>query len=210
MKLLRRQIASVFCLSAVALAAVLILSALPQHAAPQSSAGGLVFALDPAKSQVHWTLGTTLHTVHGSFALKRGSLQLDPSTGKAEGEIVVDAISAKSGNDSRDKKMHKDVLESARFTEIIFRPDRVEGKVTAQGESTVQLHGVFLLHGNEHELTVPAHASLADDRWTATANFNIPFIDWGLKNPSTWLLKVDHAVAIELDLKGTVQNSDSQ
>jgi polyisoprenoid-binding protein YceI len=206
MKLPRRQIASILCFSAAALAAVLVLSALPQHAAPQSAAGGLVFAVDPSQSQVHWTLGTTLHTVHGTFALKKGTLQLDPSTGMAAGEIVVDATSANSGNDSRDKKMHHDVLESTRFTEILFRPDRVEGKVTSQGESAVQLHGVFLLHGTEHEFTVPIHATLAGDRWSAMANFSIPFIDWGLKNPSTWLLKVDHTVTVGLDLKGTLQN----
>jgi polyisoprenoid-binding protein YceI len=209
MNRLRRQIASISYFSAAALVVILILSALPQHAAPQSPAGGLVFALDPAQSKVHWTLGTTLHTVHGTLVLKKGALQLDPSTDKATGEIVVDATSANSDNESRDKKMHKDVLESARFTDIVFRPHRIEGKVAPQGESTVQIHGIFLLHGAEHEFTVPVHANLAADHWSATASFKIPFIDWGLKNPSTWLLKVDHAVTIELDLKGTLQNRAS-
>jgi hypothetical protein len=105
--------------------------------------------------------------------------------------------------------MHKDILESARFTDIVFRPHRIEGKVAPQGESAVQLHGVFLLHGAEHEFTVPVQANLAADHWSATANFSIPFIDWGLKNPSNWLLKVDHAVTVELDLKGTFQNAAS-
>jgi polyisoprenoid-binding protein YceI len=209
MKLPRGQIASILYFSSAALAAVLVLSALPQPAAPQSPAGGLVFALDPAQSNVHWTLGTTLHAVHGTFALRKGTLQLDPSTGKAAGEIVADATSGKSDNDSRDKKMHKDILESARFTDIVFRPHRIEGKVAPQGESAVQLHGVFLLHGAEHEFTVPVQANLAADHWSATANFSIPFIDWGLKNPSNWLLKVDHAVTVELDLKGTFQNAAS-
>jgi polyisoprenoid-binding protein YceI len=210
MKLPRKQIASIFCFSVAALAVILVLSALPQHAAPQSAAEALVFALDPAQSKVHWTLGTTLHTVHGTFALKKGVLQLDSSTGKASGEILADATSGKSDNDSRDKKMHKDVLESARFTDIVFRPHRIEGKVAPQGESAVQLHGVFQLHGAEHEFTVPVHANLAADHWSATANFNIPFIDWGLKNPSNWLLKVDHAVTVDLDLKGTFQSPPSQ
>jgi polyisoprenoid-binding protein YceI len=210
MRALRRQFRSVFFLSGVALAAVLILSALPQHAAPQSSQTGQVFEIDPAQSKVHWTLGTTLHTVHGTFALKKGALQFDTSTGKAAGEIVVDATSGKSDNDSRDKKMHKDVLESARFTDIVFRPDRVEGKVAPQGDSAVQIHGVFLLHGKEHEFTVPVQATLTAVHWTGTAKFSIPFIEWGLKNPSNWLLKVEHAVTVELELKGTLQNRTPQ
>ena len=185
-----------------------VLMALPQHAAPQTTAtaaGPLVFEVDPAQSNVQWTLGSSLHTVHGTFALKRGSLQVDPATGKASGEIVVDATSGKSGNDGRDRKMHKDVLESGRFGKIAFRPDSLAGKLETQGESTVQVHGVFALHGSEHELTVPVQANLAADHWSCSAKFSVPFIEWGLKNPSTWLLKVEHSVTVELELKGTLK-----
>lgn len=207
MKLPRRLLASMFYLPGAALAAVLVLSALPQHAAPQIQPGGIVFRFDPAQSSVHWTLGSTFHTVHGTFTLKKGALQLDPATGKASGEIVVDSGSGNSGNESRDKKMHKEVLESGRYAEVAFRPDRVEGKIASQGEFTVQVHGVFLLHGSEHELTVPVQANLAGDQWRGNAKFSIPFIDWGLKNPSTWLLKVEHVVTVNLELKGTLQGS---
>jgi len=186
------------------LLALPVLVALPQHAAPQTPAGPLVFAVEPAQSTVHWALGSSLHTVHGTFALKRGTLQVDPATGKAGGEIVVDATSGQSGNDGRDKKMHKEVLESTRFGEIIFRPDGVTGKLETQGKSTVQVHGVFVMHGSAHELTVPVEANLSGDHWSGSAKFSVPFIEWGLKNPGTWLLKVEHSVAIELELKGTI------
>src|SRR5439155_16465262 len=118
---------------AAAPVALVVLSALPQHAAPQPPANEIVLEIDPSQTKVHWTLGSTVHTVHGSFAFKKGTLQLDTSTGRARGEIIVDATSGNSGNDSRDKKMHKEVLESARYAEVIFRPDRVEGKITPQG-----------------------------------------------------------------------------
>lgn len=207
MKLPRRQLASIFYLPGAALVAVLALSALPQHAAPQIQPGGIVFTLDPAQSSVHWTLGSTFHTVHGTFEMKKGTLQLDPATGKASGEIVVDAASGNSGNESRDKKMHKEVLESRHYAEVAFRPDRVEGKIASQGEFTVQVHGVFLLHGSEHELTVPVKANLAGDHWAVNAKFGVPFIDWGLKNPSNFFLRVNHVVDVELELKGTLLDS---
>jgi len=196
------------CASVVAALAGLI--ALPQEAARQAPAGALIFAVDPTQSAVEWTVGSTLHAVHGTFALKTGNLQFDPSKGTASGEVVVDASSGRSGNDGRDRKMHKDVLESARFGEIIFRPDRITGKLELQGDSALQVHGTFLLHGNGHELTVPAEANLSGDHWSASAKFSIPFIEWGLKNPSTWLLKVDHSVSIELELKGTIQAQVAQ
>jgi polyisoprenoid-binding protein YceI len=182
-----------------------VLSALPQHAAPQPPASEIVLGIDPAESKVHWTLGSTLHTVHGSFAFKKGTLQLDTSTGKARGEIIVDATSGNSGDDSRDKKMHREVLESGRYVEVVFRPDRVEGKITPQGTFAAQVHGLFILHGSEHELTVPVQAELAADHWTGTAKFSVPFIDWGLKNPGSFFLKVNHAVEIELELKGSLE-----
>lgn len=205
MKLFRAPLKPVFYLGATLLVALPVLIALPQHAAPQSSASPLVFAVDPVQSSVHWTLGSSLHTVHGTFALKRGSLQVDPATGKASGEIVADATSGKSGDDGRDKKMHKEVLESGKFGEIVFRPDNVSGKLESQGESTIQIHGGFLLHGSEHELTVPAQADLSGDHWSGRAKVSVPFIEWGLKNPSNWLLKVQHTVNVELELKGTIQ-----
>jgi polyisoprenoid-binding protein YceI len=195
-----------FSITALALAALLVLSALPQHAAPQIPSSELILVLDPAASKVHWTLDSSLHTVHGTFALKNGTLRVDPATGKAGGEIVADAASGNSGNDGRDKKMHKEVLESGRYADVVFRPDRVEGKIAKQGTSTVQVHGIFVLHGSEHELTVPVQAELGTTHWTGSSKFSVPFIDWGLKNPGNFFLKVNHAVNIELELKGRLQS----
>src|SRR5713226_7092569 len=202
----RSRLAAVFYLLVAAPTTLAVLSALPQHAAPKPPASEIVLRLDPAQSMVHWTLGSTVHTVHGSFSFKKGTLQLDTSTGKASGEIIVDATSGNSGNDSRDKKMHKEVLESARYAEVIFRPDRVEGNITPQGTSAVQVHGILVVHGSEHELTVPVQAELAANHWTGNGKFSVPFIDWDLKNPSNFFLKVNHAVEIELEMKGNLQN----
>jgi len=186
-----------------------LLSAAAAHRPPQTGAPvgakEIVLSIDPAQSTVHYTVSSSLHTVHGTFAVKRGTLRFDPVTSKAAGEIVVDAISGQSGNNSRDKKMHKEVLESNRFTDIVFRPDHVEGAVQPEGTSNAQLHGVFVLHGSEHELTVPVRAELKSDQWKGTANFSVPYNDWGLKNPGNFLLKVDHAVSIEVDMVGRIQ-----
>jgi hypothetical protein len=186
-----------------------LLSAAAAHRPPQTGASvaakEIVLSIDPAQSTVHYTVSSSLHTVRGTFAVKRGMLRFDPATSKAAGEIVVDATSGQSGNNSRDKKMHKEVLESDRFTDIVFRPDRVEGAVQPEGTSNAQLHGAFVLHGSEHELTVPVRAELKSNQWKGTANFSVPYNDWGLKNPGNFLLKVDHTVSIELDMAGSIQ-----
>lgn len=206
MKWFPRHRAAILYFLVTAPAMVVVLSALPQHAAPQQPTSEIVLGIDPAQSKVHWTLGTTLHTVHGTFAFKNGTLRVDPASGKASGEILVFATSGDSGNDSRDKKMHKEVLQSGQYPDVIFRPDRVEGKILPQGAFAVQVHGIFGLHGSEHELTVPVQAQFAGDRWTGSAKFVVPFIDWGLKNPSSFFNKVNRAVEIELEMKGSLQN----
>jgi polyisoprenoid-binding protein YceI len=202
----RSRLARILYFLVAAPVTLVVLSALPQHATPPPPSSETILGIDPAQSKIHWTLESTVHTVHGSFAFKKGNVQLDPATGKASGEIVVDATSGNSGNDGRDKKMHREVLESGRYSDIIFRPHHVEGQISRQGICTVQVHGVFVCHGSEHEMTVPVQAELAGDRWTGSAKFQVPFIDWGLKNPSNFFLKVNHAVEIELEMKGSLQN----
>src|SRR5215469_2975937 len=118
-----------------------------------ASAADLTINLDPAKSQVLWTLGDVLHTVHGTFKLTSGVVHLDPETGKCSGEITVDAKSGESGSGARDGRMHKNVLESAKYPIISFKPDQVEGAINRNGDSQVQIHGFFTIHGADHELT---------------------------------------------------------
>lgn len=204
-KIIRRNLVTGAALFAFAV----LLSAAAAHRPPQVptavSTKEIVLTIDPAQSTVHYTVSSSLHTVHGTFAVKRGTLRLDPATSKAGGEIVVDAVSGESGSDSRDKKMHKEVLESNKFTDIIFRPDGVQGAVQPQGSCSAQLHGVFVLHGSEHEMTVPVQAELKSGQWKGTATFSVPYNDWGLKNPGNFILKVERVVNIEVDMAGTLQ-----
>ena len=157
---------------------------------------------DPAQTTVDFTLGDVLHTVHGSFRLKTGQVRFDPATNSISGEIVVDAPSGNSGSTGRDRKMHKEILESARYSEVTFRPDRVDGKVLASGRSVVQVHGMFGILGAEHEITVPAQVELAPDHWSLTVHFAVPYVKWGMKDPSTFILRVEKTVDIDLNAQG--------
>ena len=168
-------------------------------AAASLAAQETALQIDPSQTKVGFTLGDVLHTVHGSFALKRGNIRFDPASGKASGELVVDAASGNSGSPGRDRRMHQNILESAKFPEIVFRPDRVGGKIGAHGTSHVELHGTFAIHGAEHEMLLPVLVEAMGDHYAATLHFTVPYVRWGMKNPSTLILRVSDKVEIDIE-----------
>ena len=184
----------------VALTVLGLIIGLAISAAAQNAA----FQLDPALTSVKFTLGDVLHTVRGTFHLKRGALQFEPASGKISGEIVVDAGSGESGSGMRDRKMNKEILESDRYPEIAFRPDKIDGQVAIQGKSAVKVHGMFNIHGVDREITVPAEVEMTAGHWTATVHFTVPYAKWGMKNPSTLFLRVNDSVEIDLVAAGNV------
>lgn len=222
-----------FRFSAVTAALALILlggglakiGASPQHAgaasasAQQKSGAGVApakqdqaaasdqisLSFDPAQSTVNWDVDSTLHTVHGTFMLTRGAIKFVPDTGKASGEIVVSALSGKTDNSSRDAKMHKEILETAKFPDASFRPTQIEGNVARTGASDVKVRGIFSVHGVDHHLTADVHVEMSPERWKATCKFEVPYIAWGIKDPSNFLLKVKSVVNVEIEAQGAVQ-----
>jgi polyisoprenoid-binding protein YceI len=161
------------------------------------------FELKPENTRIEWTLSDALHTVHGTFALASGQVNFDPSTGNASGRVVIDVTSGQSGSAARDKRMHANVLESKKYREAVFTPDRIVGKLEIPGSSEVKVHGVFTIHGASHELTMDARTQATTqataDSMKADLTFAIPYVEWGMKDPSSFLLKVnktlDFAVA---------------
>src|ERR1019366_4460769 len=163
-----------------------------------------VLALDPSKTLVEFKLGGSIHTTHGNFQLKRGTIKVDEATGKAEGEIVVDAASGKSGDFLRDNRMRDSVLEAATWPEIIFSPRRIDGHLDAQGNFQAKLEGVLVLHGARHDVVIKTQGSLHGDDLIATGHLSIPYVEWGLKDPSVLFLSVAKEVDIDIATAGHV------
>jgi polyisoprenoid-binding protein YceI len=162
------------------------------------------FQLDPTKSEVDFTLGDVLHTVHGKFQLRRGVLKFDTTTGVASGELVVDASTGDSGSNARDKKMKRDILETDKYPTIEFIPQKVIGKVASGGGSQVELEGIMTLHGQPHPMTLVVPVQRNGDVASADVRFEVPYVKWGLKNPSTLFLRVSDKVDIEVRAVGTL------
>lgn len=184
------------------------LAAPPKSSSNQSATPGIQVSLDPAQSKVHYTVDSTLHTVHGTFNVKSGTMTFDPTGGKASGEVIIYATSGDSGNSSRDARMHKEILETQKYPDAIFHPTQVEGALAPSGVSDVKVRGTINLHGSDHEIVALVHAEMASDHWKGIAKFDVPYIQWGIKDPSNWILKVKPVVNVELEMAGTAKSAN--
>jgi polyisoprenoid-binding protein YceI len=170
--------------------------------APAALAQHQTFVVNPDASEVKITLKTTHELVNGTFHAQSGSIEFDPSTPKMSGSVVVLAGSGKTGNGSRDKKMNKDILKVEQHATVSFEPKSYAGTIAPSGDSTIQVTGIFTLLGTPHEITIPMAVHLESATATAKAHFVVPYVQWGLKNPSFFIWKADNDVAIDLFLTG--------
>jgi len=176
-----------------ALAAMLASAAFAEHRS---------FVVNPDASEVKITLQTTHELVKGAFHVQSGSIEFDRNTSKMLGSVVVLAGSGKTGNDSRDKKMNKDILKVEQYATVSFEPKNYTGTIAPSGDSTIQTTGIFTLLGTPHEISIPIRVHLEGTTATATAHFVVPYVAWGLKNPSFMIWKAENDVAIDLVLTG--------
>jgi len=171
---------------------------------PAFSTGLVEIEFNAAKCTVRFTLGALLHTVRGTFQVKGGTVRFDPATGQASGQITVDVRSGETGEKARDRQMHENVLESNRFPEAVFTPDHLKGRLASLGESQVEVHGSLRIHGSEHDMTIPVRVKMQNELVTATAKFSVPYVAWGMKDPSNLVLRVDKIVDVDVTLAGTL------
>lgn len=167
-------------------------------------AGQVRVTFDPGATTVHFTVGDVLHTVNGTFQLTRGEMWFEPSSGGAGGQIVVNAESGNSGSHARDGRMEKNVLQAKLYPEIVFAPDHIEGQINRSGDSQFRVHGQFTIHDATHELIMNVKAHVNGDQFSNTASFEVPYVKWGMTNPSTFLLKVSETVQIRVEGRGRI------
>ena len=174
--------------------------------APAVFAQHQAFAVNPDASDVKMKLNTTHEVVNGTFHVQSGSINFDRTASHISGIVIVAAGSGKTGNDSRDKKMNKDLLKVDQFATVSFAPKTYSGTIAASGDSTIQVSGVFTLLGTAHDLTIPMQIHIDGSNATAKGQFVVPYVQWGLKNPSFLIWKADNDVAIDLDLIGRLSS----
>jgi polyisoprenoid-binding protein YceI len=174
---------------------------------PLARAQEMSFQLDAAQSRVQFTLSATFHEVHGTFQLRSGTIRFNPASGEASGSLIVDATSGQTGNERRDRRMHRQILEDQKYPEIVFAPQHITGKLEPQGTSTMELQGLLTLHGEQHPMTFIMPVQVNQNQASAEVHFILPYMNWGLKNPSTFVLRVSDKVSVDVHAVGRLSAS---
>ena len=156
--------------------------------APAALAQHQTFDVNPDASEVKMTLKTTHELVNGTFQIQSGSIEFDRSNPKMSGSVVVLAGSGKTGNDSRDKKMNKDILKVEQYATVSFEPKSYTGTIAPSGDSTIQVSGVFTLLGTPHDLTIPMQIHIEGSRQRRSA-FRRPLCSVGSQEPELHVLE---------------------
>lgn len=185
--------------------AAIVLMLLTGFTNAQSLPGKVTLHFDPAGTKINWTLKDVLHTVRGTFQLKSGLIVFDEETGTADGELIVETASGESGNSLRDSRMKNQILESTKYPEAIFHPEKVTGFVNTGQTQTVTVEGTFTIHGVDHPLFLQVKTLLNNGVLTAKTTFVVPYVAWGMKDPSTLMLRVGKEVKIEVNARATLQ-----
>ena len=130
----------------------------------------------PGFQVYRYELDETLKTFGLWVRRKRGTKKLICS---GCGRHCGRARSKDAQEPSRERSLSRDCLHA--------RPYR--RSVALEGQSKGQVHGLFRIHGTEHEITLPFQVQADAGQVTATLQFRVFFVKWGMKNPSAFLLK---------------------
>ncbi len=174
---------------------ILCIPALAQHQ---------TFTLNPDASTVAFTLPSNHDTTNGTFRVQKGTVDFDRSGPALSGLIIVSASSGNTGSSGRDRKMLNDVLQTSKFSDVTFAPQNYSGTLHPTGDSTLQVTGIFTLHGTPHTITVPMQMHIDGNNLTARTTFKVPYVQWGLKDPSWFVFKIAKEVDVTLTLTGTL------
>ncbi len=100
--------------------------------------------------------------------------------------------------------MKRDYLEVPKFPVATFDANKVTGYSPSADNQIITVDGTMTLHGTSHPLTLTFTVHRSGTVTIATTHFPIPYVAWGIKDPSVPFIKVEKEVAMDIVAKGTM------
>jgi polyisoprenoid-binding protein YceI len=180
----------------------------PPQAKPSAAipARNIEIHFDPQSTQIRFKVVSLLRDVRGTFQFKGGALAIDPDSTLAQGELLVDATTGRTGSEARDKELRDEVLETSRYPSILFHAEHLRGLMPkSDGSSDVIAEGMLTIHGADHPMQLKVHLVRVGNVLRATTRFSVPYVEWGMKNPHGTFLHLSKLVQVDVNAKGTIR-----
>jgi len=160
----------------------------------------VTLAIDPAMSELAFTIKRPGETIDGVAREYGGEIALDPSDLSAGPSVVltVRAASLATGNRLRDRKMRGTHLEAERFPEIVFRSRSIQVGVEKPGAGgrAALVEGTLGLHGVERDIVVPVVIRYDNGILTAEGSVDLSYTDYGIPIPRFLWLVMDDTIKV--------------
>jgi polyisoprenoid-binding protein YceI len=178
---------------------------LPSGATGTLAPGGLVgtWTIDPSigsfadfsSSFVGYRVNETFATNRANTAVGRtpnvtGTMVLE-GTSITSVDVTADLATLKSDDERRDGQLQRQAIETRRYPEASFRlttPIDLGVLPAERATVTATATGALTLHGVTRTVEVPIQARLTGDAVTVTGSIDILFDDYGIEQPSSFLV----------------------
>lgn len=178
------------------------------HGATWTGDGAVDVELVPEAMQITFAVGALFHTVQGTAALQEGHLRFTPASGLLQGNASIRAASMTTGNHRRDRRMQQDVLESSAHPLIMLHGQRADGVLDPDSGGDLQIEALLEILGRKHPVSFPLEISILNaetGRIRISGSLKIPYVAWGLRDPSAIFLRVEKEVEVSFAGEGLLR-----
>lgn len=159
-----------------------------------------VLRFGPADGDVGFEAHATLHSFEGHAGTFEGTLDTDGLTGT----LIVPVRTLSTGIGARDARMRGESLDAARFPDVRFVVDRIEGDTAIvrgqAGSGTVTLVGALTVRDVSRPVRVMATVSREGAGLRLRGRHEVRWTDFGVPDPSVLVARLDPAVVVVFDV----------
>jgi polyisoprenoid-binding protein YceI len=166
------------------------------------------FIIDANATGLLWFLGHNHHIAVRDFrgeaeltasALEPASLQI---TIKTESMVETGERFTEQQKQIINNSMHKEVLETAKYPEAIFKSTNVVAKRIGENQYEAKVDGDLTLHGVTRHIMIPAQVNVNGDTLRASGKFEFDRDDYNIKTHSIkWgTIRVDDDMKLSFNI----------
>jgi len=90
------------------------------------------------------------------------------------------------------------------FPVATYEVEHVNGYDAQKSIQKITVNGTMTLHGTKHALVLEFALSRDGQATVAVTHFLIPYVAWGIKDPSNAFIHVEKEVLIEITARGSM------